>query len=188
MNHRSVRSKSLLALCAAGLLTTSAVLHAADDHQTKNAASLAKDGAAVLLPQSELTPERLATEVRALLHDDARRMAMAAAARRRGHPDAAAAIVDDLTAWLGGAQVAGNDDGAGGDTEPSTSHDEDAGDSTAEDADAREEARDADSATRTVQTATIPPALDQHAARRRKRSVRARLPAIVALGATGTWE
>lgn len=180
---------TLAEVCAVGRASVLVPFpHAADDHQTKNAASLAKDGAAVLLPQSELTPERLATEVRALLHDDARRMAMAAAARRRGHPDAAAAIVDDLTAWLGGAQVAGNDDGAGGDAEPSTSHDEDSGDATAEDADAREEARDADSATRTVQTATIPPALDAHAARRRKRSVRSRLPAIVPLGATGTWE
>ena len=180
---------TLAEICAVGRASVLVPFpHAADDHQTKNAASLAKDGAAILLPQSELTPERLATEVRALLHDDARRMAMAAAARRRGHPDAAAAIVDDLTAWLGGAQIAGNDDGAGGDAEPSASHDEESADSTAEDADAREEARDADSATRTVQTATIPPALDQHAARRRKRSVRSRLPAVVPLGATGTWE
>ena len=180
---------TLAEICAVGRASVLVPFpHAADDHQTKNAASLAKDGAAILLPQSELTPERLATEVRALLHDDARRMAMAAAARGRGHPDAAAAIVDDLTAWLGGAQIAGNDDGAGGDAEPSASHDEESADSTAEDADAREEARDADSATRTVQTATLPPALDQHAARRRKRSVRSRLPAVVPLGATGTWE
>ena len=34
--------------------------HAVDDHQTGNARFLSEAGAAVLLPQSELTPEKLA--------------------------------------------------------------------------------------------------------------------------------
>lgn len=36
---------------------------AADDHQTKNAEALAKKNAAVLLPQKELTPQRLVQEI-----------------------------------------------------------------------------------------------------------------------------
>ena len=62
---------------------------AADDHQTKNAKDLADKGAAVVLPQSELTPERLADEIQALLGDDERRARLAAAARGAGHLDAA---------------------------------------------------------------------------------------------------
>lgn len=181
---------TLAELCAIGRASVLVPYpDAADDHQTKNAASLARDGAAVLLPQSELTPERLATEVGRLLNDGTLRMAMAAAARRRGRPDAAAAIVDDLCAWLGGdAPAACDDGGEGGEGDPPPTHDDERGETGADDADEREDARDADSATRTVQTATIPPALDEHAARRRKRRVRAPLPRIVALGATGTWE
>src|SRR5256885_8907660 len=51
--------------------------HAVDDHQTANARFLADAGAAVLMPQRELTPERLAeglTRVdRLRLRDMARR-------------------------------------------------------------------------------------------------------------------
>lgn len=171
---------TLAELCAIGRASVLVPFpEAADDHQTKNAASLAREGAAVLLPQSELTPDRLARELTALLDDDPRRRGIAAAARRRGRPDAAAAIVDDLCAWLGSdLPVTGGEGGDGGETD-------------ADDADERDEhdeARDASCATRMVQTATIAPALDEHAARRRKRRVRARLPATVTLGATGTWE
>lgn len=75
--------------------------HAADDHQTKNAESLANDGAAVCVAEATLTPGGLADNVRALLDDDAARRAMAAAARKRGRPEAAATIVDDLAELLG---------------------------------------------------------------------------------------
>ena len=178
---------TLAELCAIGRASVLVPFpQAADDHQTKNAASLARAGAAVLLPQSELTPERLAAELVTLLDDDARRLAMASAARRRGRPDAAAAIVDDLSAWLGGeSQRDGNERGEGGEGDAHTAHDDDRHETAGED---REDARDAHSAVRTVQTSTIPPAFDEHAARRRKRRVRSRLPTIVALGATGTWE
>ncbi len=164
---------------------------AADDHQTRNAASLVRDGAAVLLPQSELTPERLAGALTALLDDDARRLAMAAAARRRGFPDAAAAIVDDLCAWLGVARGGeGSEGGEGGDAEGGEGGEpgRDERDAEAGDALAADEVRDAESARRTVQTSTIATALDAHASRRRKRRVRAPLPTMVRLGATGTWE
>lgn len=76
--------------------------HAADDHQARNAEALERAGAAIAIRQSALTAERLAGDVAALLDDRERRLAMAAAARAEGRPDAAAAIVDDLVAWLGG--------------------------------------------------------------------------------------
>jgi UDP-N-acetylglucosamine--N-acetylmuramyl-(pentapeptide) pyrophosphoryl-undecaprenol N-acetylglucosamine transferase len=65
---------------------------AADDHQRQNAKTLADAGAALLLVQSELTPERLATDVASLLRDRGQLARMAASARRFAHPDAAAQI------------------------------------------------------------------------------------------------
>ncbi len=65
---------------------------AADDHQRRNAEALAGAGAAVLLPESELTPERLAQTVTTLLADPARLASMSAAARSLSHPDAAQQI------------------------------------------------------------------------------------------------
>jgi UDP-N-acetylglucosamine--N-acetylmuramyl-(pentapeptide) pyrophosphoryl-undecaprenol N-acetylglucosamine transferase len=61
--------------------------HAVDDHQTANARFLAETGAALLLPQSELTPERLAGMLRGL--DRPRLLDMAKKARALGRPDAA---------------------------------------------------------------------------------------------------
>src|SRR5262249_9157045 len=46
------------------------------DHQTANARVLVDAGAAVLVPDSELTVERLETELRAILDDTGRREAM----------------------------------------------------------------------------------------------------------------
>ncbi len=40
--------------------------HAVDDHQTANARTLTAHDAAILLPQSELTPQRLSSELMAL--------------------------------------------------------------------------------------------------------------------------
>ncbi len=65
---------------------------AADDHQRHNAATLAAGGAARLLPQTELTAERLVTAVATLLHDRAGLAKMSDAARGFAHPDAAAKI------------------------------------------------------------------------------------------------
>jgi len=61
--------------------------HAVDDHQTANARFLADRGAAVLLPQTELTPQRLAQLIASL--DRARLLQMAMNARLLGKPDAA---------------------------------------------------------------------------------------------------
>lgn len=66
---------------------------AADDHQTVNARALVEAGAAVLLPQSELTPERLAAALAPLMTDDGTQLQrMADAARALGRPDAAAQV------------------------------------------------------------------------------------------------
>jgi UDP-N-acetylglucosamine--N-acetylmuramyl-(pentapeptide) pyrophosphoryl-undecaprenol N-acetylglucosamine transferase len=93
---------TLAELCAIGRASILVPYpYAADDHQTKNAAALQQQGAAVMMPQDHLTPELLAQELTGLLDDDACRRAMADAARRQGRPDAAADIVDDLGAWLG---------------------------------------------------------------------------------------
>ncbi len=65
---------------------------AADDHQRHNAATLASAGAARLLPQAELTPERLTVEVVSLLRNPSELSRMSEAARAFAHPDAAAKI------------------------------------------------------------------------------------------------
>lgn len=70
---------------------------ATDDHQTKNAQVLVDGGAAEMIAERALTPERLVDVVSALLADDARRTAMAMAMRTFARPDAAARIVDRLT-------------------------------------------------------------------------------------------
>ncbi|HLH09619.1 MAG TPA: undecaprenyldiphospho-muramoylpentapeptide beta-N-acetylglucosaminyltransferase [Terriglobales bacterium] len=65
---------------------------AADDHQRKNAEALVEAGAGVLLPEKELTPERLADTLVGLLADRARLARMSLAARNLAHPDAAKEI------------------------------------------------------------------------------------------------
>lgn len=74
---------------------------AADDHQRKNAESLAQARAAICVVQSEATPERVRDEVLALSRDTSRRVAMAKAARERGAPDAADRVARDLLTLAG---------------------------------------------------------------------------------------
>jgi UDP-N-acetylglucosamine--N-acetylmuramyl-(pentapeptide) pyrophosphoryl-undecaprenol N-acetylglucosamine transferase len=64
------------------------------DEQTANARVLTDAGAAVLLPEADLTPDRLVREVSALLGDPERRRTMAAHARALATPDAAERLVD----------------------------------------------------------------------------------------------
>ncbi|HXZ55063.1 MAG TPA: undecaprenyldiphospho-muramoylpentapeptide beta-N-acetylglucosaminyltransferase [Burkholderiales bacterium] len=64
--------------------------HAVDDHQTTNARFLADAGAAALVPQSELTPERLAQLISGF--DRKRLLDMASRARSLGRPGATAAV------------------------------------------------------------------------------------------------
>ena len=63
--------------------------HAAGDHQSANARWMAEAGAAIVIPDGELTAARLAREVAALLADRARLAAMASASRSLARPQAA---------------------------------------------------------------------------------------------------
>lgn len=65
---------------------------AADGHQRRNAEAIAAGGAAVLVPQAELTPQRMAQLVVELFGDPARLQQMAEKARALSHHDAAGRV------------------------------------------------------------------------------------------------
>jgi UDP-N-acetylglucosamine--N-acetylmuramyl-(pentapeptide) pyrophosphoryl-undecaprenol N-acetylglucosamine transferase len=73
---------------------------AVDDHQSHNARALSEAGAALLVPQVELAPERLAELLGSL--DRPRLLAMARKARTLGRPDAAERVADVCAALGGG--------------------------------------------------------------------------------------
>jgi UDP-N-acetylglucosamine--N-acetylmuramyl-(pentapeptide) pyrophosphoryl-undecaprenol N-acetylglucosamine transferase len=66
--------------------------HAADNHQRRNAETLVEAGAAVMLPEEQLTPQRLVETVVSLLCAPVRLRAMADAAQRISHAGAAGEI------------------------------------------------------------------------------------------------
>jgi UDP-N-acetylglucosamine--N-acetylmuramyl-(pentapeptide) pyrophosphoryl-undecaprenol N-acetylglucosamine transferase len=72
--------------------------YAAADHQTSNAEWMRRAGAAVVVPDAELTPERLAREVGGLLGDPARLSSMGRASAGLARPEAAAAIAREIVA------------------------------------------------------------------------------------------
>jgi UDP-N-acetylglucosamine--N-acetylmuramyl-(pentapeptide) pyrophosphoryl-undecaprenol N-acetylglucosamine transferase len=67
--------------------------HAADDHQLRNAQALAQKGAAMVIEQKDLTPERLLATIKNLLADD-RLPRMSEASRSLSHPNAAQEIAE----------------------------------------------------------------------------------------------
>ena len=93
-----------LVICRAGAMTVSELAaggvasvlvpfpHAVDDHQTANANFLASQGAAILLPQADLTPDRLAKLLGSL--DRKALAAMALKAKSLGKPEAARVVAD----------------------------------------------------------------------------------------------
>jgi UDP-N-acetylglucosamine--N-acetylmuramyl-(pentapeptide) pyrophosphoryl-undecaprenol N-acetylglucosamine transferase len=84
-------------LCAWGLPSVLVPLPtAAADHQSHNAKVLAASGASLMLPQAELTPDRLRDVITGLLSDSARRKQMGERALARGRPHAARDIVSNL--------------------------------------------------------------------------------------------
>jgi UDP-N-acetylglucosamine--N-acetylmuramyl-(pentapeptide) pyrophosphoryl-undecaprenol N-acetylglucosamine transferase len=99
-----------LIVCRAGAMTLAEVAawgvpsilvpypYAADDHQTKNARELEEAGAAIVLPEGELSARRLSNLISGLLADAGRRSRMAAAARAVARPDAARVIADRVLA------------------------------------------------------------------------------------------
>lgn len=70
------------------------------NEQEENARMLAEAGAAVVLPQSEATPDRLRVELLSLLSQPARLAAMADSARAISRPDAAGRLTDELLALI----------------------------------------------------------------------------------------
>ena len=97
-----------LAVARAGAMTTAelfawgipAVLvplpTAAADHQTRNAVTLESAGAAVHIPQTELTAERLDSTLRGLLGNEAELRRLSGGAARRARPHAAAEIAEHI--------------------------------------------------------------------------------------------
>ena len=93
-----------LVVCRAGALTVAELAaagvasvlvpfpHAVDDHQTGNARFLSEAGAAILLPQSELTPEKLAGLLRELTRE--KLAAMAEKARTLAKPEATRVVAE----------------------------------------------------------------------------------------------
>ena len=82
-------------LCAAGVASVLVPLViSTTSHQRDNATYMAERGAARHLPQAELTPERLAAELRAATR--ANLLAMAERARALARPLAAARVADEL--------------------------------------------------------------------------------------------
>ncbi|MEZ4466027.1 MAG: undecaprenyldiphospho-muramoylpentapeptide beta-N-acetylglucosaminyltransferase [bacterium] len=76
--------------------------HAADDHQTANAAALVAAGAAAMEREADLDEDRLVERLRSLLTDPATLAGMGAKARALGQPTAAADIAADLRALAEG--------------------------------------------------------------------------------------
>ncbi len=91
-----------LVICRAGAVTIAELAaggiasvlvpfpHAVDDHQTANARFLADQGAAILLPQNELSAKTIAALIRSL--DRGQLLEMARKARALGKPDAARVV------------------------------------------------------------------------------------------------
>ncbi len=81
---------------------------AADDHQTKNAQALVDAGAARMVTQDRLTPERLVEQVGGLFADTSQLEKMSRAAVALAHPNAAAEIAAMAVRVAGkGRRVAG---------------------------------------------------------------------------------
>ena len=76
--------------------------HASADHQSTNARWMADAGAAVVVRDAELTPERLRSEVDAIALDPARLAAMSAASAALARPDAAGDIAAEVLAAAAG--------------------------------------------------------------------------------------
>lgn len=100
-------------ICRAGALTLAELAmvgvgsilvpfpHAIDDHQTRNAEHLVAAGAAMLMPEAQLSATGLREQVESLLADRARLQDMARAARQCAHPLATTQIADVCRCYLG---------------------------------------------------------------------------------------
>jgi UDP-N-acetylglucosamine--N-acetylmuramyl-(pentapeptide) pyrophosphoryl-undecaprenol N-acetylglucosamine transferase len=105
-----------LLLCRSGASTVAEIMaagkpailvpfpRAADDHQRRNAEALARHGAAMLIPESELTAEKLSASVSELLTQPEKLATMSQAARSLAHTGAASEIAR-MAAELAGIKV-----------------------------------------------------------------------------------
>lgn len=96
------------AICRAGAMTVSEIAaagvpsilipypRATGDHQTKNAKALDEKGAAILLPESELTPETLTEKLAPILRDGESGSRMRAALTRFRVPDCESVILREI--------------------------------------------------------------------------------------------
>lgn len=101
-----------LVICRSGALTVAELAaagvasvlvpfaYAVDDHQTRNAEYLSAAGAAVILPQSTLDSQILATALEPLISDRAVLLSMAIAARQMAIPNAAEKVVEACHEWV----------------------------------------------------------------------------------------
>jgi UDP-N-acetylglucosamine--N-acetylmuramyl-(pentapeptide) pyrophosphoryl-undecaprenol N-acetylglucosamine transferase len=78
--------------------------YATADHQTENARYFERAGAAVVIPDGELSPARLASETGSLLADSTALTAMGRAAAGLARPAAAAEIAAELQAAAGASR------------------------------------------------------------------------------------
>ena len=84
------------------------------DHQRHNAQALQKRGAAKMILEKDLTPERLASEIGSLLSDETSLRLMAEASRKMGKPEAASMLVDEMEKLLKpGRKMTGQPSAAG---------------------------------------------------------------------------
>ena len=103
-----------IVICRSGALTVSeltavgvgAILvpfpFAVDDHQTKNAEFLANEGAGRVVQQKDIDAAQLAAELKTLLSDKEKLLAMAKAARSLARPDATQAVAEVVAQAAGG--------------------------------------------------------------------------------------
>jgi UDP-N-acetylglucosamine--N-acetylmuramyl-(pentapeptide) pyrophosphoryl-undecaprenol N-acetylglucosamine transferase len=77
--------------------------HATADHQTANARFMEQAGGAIVIPDRELTPARLAQEVGRLLADPSRLAAMARASAAMARPNAARDVAHEVLRAARGA-------------------------------------------------------------------------------------
>jgi UDP-N-acetylglucosamine--N-acetylmuramyl-(pentapeptide) pyrophosphoryl-undecaprenol N-acetylglucosamine transferase len=111
-NMKEMYQATDLVVCRAGATTIAeltslgkpAILipypYAVDDHQRANAEILVQAGAARMVLDAELTPERMCDEIRTLITDPTRLAEMGRAAITVGRPDATTAVVRECLACL----------------------------------------------------------------------------------------
>lgn len=106
-----------LVVCRAGATTTAELTalgkpsvlipfpHAAHDHQTANARAMEASGASILLPQTQLSGNKLTETVQSLLNNPERLATMEDSARRLGRPQAAEEIVNECLRLVGSTKT-----------------------------------------------------------------------------------